>query len=382
MATKLKAPFPYFGGKSAIAHCVWARLGNVRNYIEPFAGSAAMLLLRPHAPQIETINDANCFVANFWRATQRDPAAVVEHCDHPVNEADLHAWHRYLVLSPASAEFRKRMRLDPDYFDPIIAGRWAWGQCQWIGGGWCAHNDGPGRRPALSNGLGDGVLKNSIPDLSGHRGATGRGLHSVGWKQRPKLSEGTGNGVHAKLPRLSGYSGTGVHSKRPALGNSRGVFNELESHEGATREAWLLEWFGRLRDRLRSVRVCCGGWSRVCSSPSVTTRIGLTGVFLDPPYLGEIDGAKSRDDKLYGTEDLKIAHKVRDWCLAHGSDPMFRIALCGLEGEHNQLEPAGWLKLEWKSHGGYGNRGANPNRHRERIWFSPHCCSSEILTLF
>jgi hypothetical protein len=51
-----------------------------------------------------------------------------------VNEADLHARHRWLV---AEVEFRERMRRDPEYFDAKIAGWWVWGICQWIGSGWC-----------------------------------------------------------------------------------------------------------------------------------------------------------------------------------------------------------------------------------------------------
>ena len=43
----LKAPFPYFGGKSRAAALVWPRFGVVRNYCEPFFGSGAMLLARP-----------------------------------------------------------------------------------------------------------------------------------------------------------------------------------------------------------------------------------------------------------------------------------------------------------------------------------------------
>jgi DNA adenine methylase len=43
----LKAPFPYFGGKSKIAGAVWQRFGDVQNYVEPFCGSATMLLARP-----------------------------------------------------------------------------------------------------------------------------------------------------------------------------------------------------------------------------------------------------------------------------------------------------------------------------------------------
>jgi hypothetical protein len=36
IAEELRAPFPWFGGKSAIADQVWSRLGNVENYVEPF----------------------------------------------------------------------------------------------------------------------------------------------------------------------------------------------------------------------------------------------------------------------------------------------------------------------------------------------------------
>lgn len=32
----LRAPFPYFGGKSMIADLIWRRLGCVKSYIEPF----------------------------------------------------------------------------------------------------------------------------------------------------------------------------------------------------------------------------------------------------------------------------------------------------------------------------------------------------------
>ncbi len=383
----LKPPFPYFGGKAKAASIVWRRFGNVRNYIEPFAGSAAMLLARPSTPTIETLNDANCFIANFWRAVQKEPVKVARACNHPVNEADLHAWHRYLVLSARAAAFRQQVREDPEYFDPIIAGKWVWGLCQWIGSGWCnlnesegwvegrtAEGDCEGRRPVLS--VSNGVLKRQMPSIGGDCGASGRG-------------------VHRKLPRLSGCSPAGVkiHApmmavdvKRPALGNRRGIIRGWHEDTCERRESWLIEWFHQLQDRLRPVRVCCGDWKRVCSSPSVTTKIGLTGVFLDPPYLGEVEGIKSRDSRIYSIEDLSIANDVREWCLARGHNPLFRIALCGLEGEHNPLEDHGWTKIAWRSRGGYGNRRkANANRDRERIWFSPHCldvASSSVRSLF
>lgn len=128
-----RAPFPWFGGKSRAAALIWARLGMVSNYIEPFAGSLAVLLNRPHAPRIETINDLDAYLSNFWRAIQADPEQVALYADWPVSEADLHARHRWLLRElPAH---REKMMTDPDYFDAKIAGWWVWGLCQWIGGG-------------------------------------------------------------------------------------------------------------------------------------------------------------------------------------------------------------------------------------------------------
>lgn len=117
-----KAPFPWFGGKSRVAHLVWARFGDVPNYVEPFAGSLAVLLGRPWLPRTETVNDIDCYLANFWRAVAAAPEEVARWADWPVNEADLHARHLWLVRRE---DFRERMKCDPAFFDPKIAGWWA-----------------------------------------------------------------------------------------------------------------------------------------------------------------------------------------------------------------------------------------------------------------
>ena len=168
MTQLLRAPFPWFGGKSRAASIIWARFGDVANYIEPFAGSLAVLLARPTPPRIETVNDLDCNVANFWRATQADPEAVAKFADWPVNEADLHARHRWLVAQLPT--HRERMMTDPDYFDAKIAGWWVWGLCQWIGPGWCADRSTPAQQiPHLGN-AGTGIHR-KIP----HLGNAGRG---------------------------------------------------------------------------------------------------------------------------------------------------------------------------------------------------------------
>jgi DNA adenine methylase len=320
----LKAPFPWFGGKSRVADLVWDRFGNVPNYVEPFFGSGAVLLARPHEPHTETINDLDCAVANFWRALQHDPDGVAYYADQPVNEADQHAKHLWLC---SQEEFRERMKTDPDYFDVKIAGWWVWGQCIWIGSGWCA-------------------------------------------SQLPHLGD-AGNGVHRKRPHL-GSAGTGVHRQLPHLGNAG--TGDIASDR--TLGTPVREYLGLLAGRLRRVRVCCGDWSRVCG-PSPTFKHGITGVLLDPPYAGEAD----RQEGLYATDSLTVAHAVREWAIENGDNRLMRIALCGYDGEHDM--PDTWECVAWKACGGYGSQGearGRKNAGRERIWFSPHCLKMDLFS--
>lgn len=137
----LTAPFPWFGGKSRVAGVVWERFGSTPNYVEPFFGSGAVLLARPGGPgPIETVNDKDGFVANFWRAIKADPEAVAQHADWPVNEIDQNARHIWLVRQRTT--LTARLEGDPEFYDANIAGWWVWGICCWIGAGWCS-GDGP-----------------------------------------------------------------------------------------------------------------------------------------------------------------------------------------------------------------------------------------------
>lgn len=156
------APFPYFGGKSEIAPQVWEALGNVSHYVEPFFGSGAVLLQRPHTAKFETVNDVDGLLANFWRAVRTDPQAVADHADWPCNEADLHARHIWLVGQ--RVRLTERLMGDADYFDAKAAGWWVWGSCNWIGSGWCS-----GKGPWASI---DGELRDvrQLPHLSSAQG--------------------------------------------------------------------------------------------------------------------------------------------------------------------------------------------------------------------
>lgn len=294
---KLTAPFPYFGGKRAIANKVWAALGDCSHYIEPFFGSGAVLLARPthHTGSSETVCDRDGFVANVWRAIRYAPDEVAKWCDWPVNHADLTARRKRLVAN--ESRLLENLIADDEWCDPKLAGYWVWAASCWIGSGLTFY----GQRPHLSN-SGQGVLD-------------------------------------------------APHNEN------------------------IYVWMRRLSERLRYVRVVCGDWTRVCGG-SWQDNIGVCGMFFDPPYAVE-----DRDDRLYHHESTDVAHAVREWCLERGSSTRYRIVLAGYE-EHDDLTRHGWTVEKWKTIGGYGNVGkgqGKANRHRECLYFSPHCTGKSKL---
>ena len=325
--TDLIAPFPWFGGKRKVAAEVWRRLGDTPNYIEPFFGSGAILLGRPEfdGNRIETINDADGHLANFWRSLQADPDGVARYAAWPVNELDLHARGDWLFYRPDVKEWVERLRSDPDYYDAKSAGWWVWFVSSWIG-----------RLPSIE-----------VSQIKG-------------WRERIQANSDRTGMVSRQLPHL-GDTGKGVN--RASLGST-------------DRREHLTAYLRQLAARLERVRVCYGDWSRV-TGPSVTYKHGLTAVFLDPPYSAEA----GRDNGLYSTESLTVAHDAREWAIANGDNPLMRIALCGYDGEgHEELSEHGWSSYAWKAPGGYGSQGngrGKDNAKREVIWFSPHCLNPD-----
>lgn len=321
-AQDLRAPFPYFGGKSLVAAEVWSRFGAVDNYVEPFFGSGAVLLGRPGGGphNMETVNDLDGHLVNFWRATRSSPDAVAEFADWPVSEADLHA--RHLVLVEQRESLTERLLGDPEFYDARLAGWWVWGASCWIGTGWC-------------DGRGSWVRE-------GGRMAKRDG----------------GGGVARQLPLL-GTSGQGL--------NALGAYDP----DGARLNGWMRA----LSQRLRRVRIACGSWGRVLT-PTVTIGHGLTAVFLDPPYTA------GNMDYSAGGMGLGVADEVRAWCLENGSRRDLRVAICGHGSEHSALESEGWTRYEWKQRPGRGvTDGALERAASETVWFSPACITSQLRLL-
>lgn len=328
----LKAPFPYFGGKSRIANDVWQRLGNVDNYVEPFGGSLAVLLARPDSHEWwqkkESVGDFSGMIVNVFRALKYDPESVAEHANWPVTETDLTSRHLFLVNY--EDVLTQKLMADPDYFDSRAAGWWIWGVSAWVGGDWM----------------------------------TGKGPYSGNYE--------TPLGVFRKLPMMAGnHGGKGIHRVPKNLDNN--ASGQLEEVSLQTLE----DTFALISNRLRRVRISCGDWKRLTKSVMTPAAGKATGVFLDPPY-----DPSQRRDLLYGKSDTSqgsVHEESRDWALENGHREDLRIAYCSYseEAESNLFQENGWIPLNWQAAGGYGLQSAdsraNSNRNREVIWFSQNC---------
>lgn len=335
MSEILKAPFPYFGGKRAAAPLVWSLLGDVGGYVEPFSGSAAVLLARPPVTgrRVETINDADGLLINTWRAIKYAPEALTAELSPVVAEVDYHAKRAF--LKPLAGEMVSRLEGDPRWFDVELAAWWL--ECMaagigspWDNGPWHRVQDEMGVWRFMKPGAGGGLCRESMSLSRAAQGVNGAGI------KRGIVHLGdAGKGMNAQGRALAGY----MH---------------------------------RLAARLQHVRIMCGDWARAVT-PSViraTATKPHTGIFLDPPYTVGND--------LYATTGQGLDAQVREWCKT--ADPELRIVIAGYDDDHDELLHHGWTKHIGKGTGGGGyskqHKGATA---RERLWASPACITEATL---
>ncbi len=310
-----KPPFIYFGGKSKIASTVWELFGNVKNYVEPFAGSLAVLRLRPTwhfdgSVRVETVNDLDYFITNFWRAVQQAPEEVAKWANNPIIEADLHARHKWLV-EIGKPELASKMHDDPDYYNAKIAGWWVWGINAWIGKGWC--QDANRQLPHLGN---------------------------------------TGKGVNRQLPHL-GDTGKGVNRQLPNLKENLRHQAHLDN---------LTSYFQAYADRLRYVRITNGSWERVMNA--AVTAFNDSAIFLDPPY------PKHTSKDMYASDHTSdVGYDAMRWAVENGNK--HKIVLCGYRELFDAEIPDGWQRIGWKANAAYKSK--KENRFTETLWASPLC---------
>lgn len=75
----MKPPFAYYGGKTTIASTIARLLPAHRHYVEPFAGSLAVLLAK-HPSTFETVNDLDGHLMTFWRVLRDRPDDLARVC--------------------------------------------------------------------------------------------------------------------------------------------------------------------------------------------------------------------------------------------------------------------------------------------------------------
>jgi DNA adenine methylase len=74
-----RPPVPYFGGKTSLAPWIVDLLPAHQHYVEPFAGSLAVLLAKPPA-RAETVNDLDNELVTFWRVLRDRPEELIRAC--------------------------------------------------------------------------------------------------------------------------------------------------------------------------------------------------------------------------------------------------------------------------------------------------------------
>jgi DNA adenine methylase len=75
----MRPPFVYFGGKTTLAPTIAGVLPPHGHYVEPFAGSLAVLLAKPRSTH-ETVNDLDGDLVTFWRVLRDRPDDLARVC--------------------------------------------------------------------------------------------------------------------------------------------------------------------------------------------------------------------------------------------------------------------------------------------------------------
>jgi DNA adenine methylase len=247
----VQPPMTYLGGKTRLARRIAALLPRHEHYVEPFAGSLAILLAKAPS-RLETVSDLDGELMTFWRVLRERPADLERVC----------------ALTPHSrAEHQAAFDL-PDDLDDLERARRVWVQLtQGRMGvrtrtGWRCYVDPAGTKTAMP-----GYLDGYVDRMA----AAAARLHNVSLESRPALQLIDDYG---RSPRVL------IYADPPYLGSTRK--SGRYKHEMLT-DAQHAELADALRD-VRSAVVVSGyasalyerlyaGWDRV-EIPTTTGQGG------------------------------------------------------------------------------------------------------------
>jgi site-specific DNA-adenine methylase len=291
---KLRLPFTYFGGKSAISDVIWKHLGDPKCYIEPFLGSGAALLNRPafNGNRIEVVNDNYGMLVNFWRAMKHDAVAVHSGMEFPSSHDEIMA-RAYWCFTEGKRRIAGVIG-DPQAFDLQSAQYWGY-----------IMRHGVSRPIRAENGSwkwggADGWLR------AGHETGTDKIAISTPYME----------GGRVNTPPLEDFIAIQNRLLNTVIYN-RNAVDVLRGYEG------------------------------------VISR-GKTGIFLDPPYRNL---HHTWDDGIYhdeGNTESVIAPML-EWVLKHERHPNVKIVLAGYANDYPEL--AHWKPVIWDKHPGFSKHG-------------------------
>src|ERR1043165_4565225 len=109
MPETLRPPFAYYGGKTKLAARSAGLLPGHSHYVEPFAGSLAVLLAKDPT-RLETVNDIDGDLMLFWRVLRDQPEQLARVC----------------ALTPHSRAERELARQRPDEVPELERARRVW----------------------------------------------------------------------------------------------------------------------------------------------------------------------------------------------------------------------------------------------------------------
>lgn len=101
-------PFAYYGGKTKIADKIVALLPQHRHYVEPFAGSLAVLLAKTRADH-ETVNDLDGDLMLFWQVLRDRPDDLAALAALTPHSRDEHLAAYDLAAAPSDLERARRV---------------------------------------------------------------------------------------------------------------------------------------------------------------------------------------------------------------------------------------------------------------------------------
>jgi DNA adenine methylase len=322
-APRPKVVLQVVGAKASLAARIVALLGPHGSYVEPYAGSAAVLLAKDRCP-VETLNDIDQHVIHFYR-TMRDPDT------------------RFRLIDALTYTPYARVELKEATEEPA-----------------------PPIREVVRAALTAAVTDTDAMTPRHLAIALDAALSALSPEARQTEAQ-------ASVERARRFF---VRTNQRYVGNDNGgwtcTLKASSGHSNASKWANYVTRLSAVAERLQGVQIECGGAIDVLDK-LVKNADPQTAVYLDPPYLRETrSGSRYREDRMRSVHHellLKVAVLLPGpVVLSSYPNALYEDA----------LGPAGWT--QYRGHrkaSGQSGKGRTAQR-TEVLWANPQCVQGVV----